>query len=138
VRLKIWEKTCITGLQIRYSDKIWTPALQQSSSTNESGWRSHSNRILHSLFIRNNDWVHLCEIISNECFRNTCVMSVILATLKAEIKRITVWSLPRQIVRKTLSQKTLSQKNWIGDVTQGEGPEFKPQYYITQKKYMCK
>jgi hypothetical protein len=33
-----------------------------------------------------------------------------------------------QIVRETLSQKYL-YKNRVGGVTQGEGPEFKPQYH---------
>jgi hypothetical protein len=35
---------------------------------------------------------------------------VILATHEAEIRRIVVWSQSGQIVHKTLSQKTLSQK----------------------------
>jgi hypothetical protein len=34
-------------------------------------------------------------------------MSVNLATQEAEIRRITVWSQPRQIVHETLSQNTL-------------------------------
>jgi hypothetical protein len=38
-----------------------------------------------------------------------------------------VQSQPKQIVFKTLSQKTL-HKNRAGGVAQGEGPEFKPQY----------
>jgi hypothetical protein len=59
-------------------------------------------------------------------------MPVILATQEAEIRRITVQSQPRQTVRETLSQKTLSQKKWAGGVAQGKGPEFKPQYH--QKK----
>jgi hypothetical protein len=51
-------------------------------------------------------------------------MPVILATQKAEIRRITVQSQPRQIVHKTLSRKPIS-KNWADGMTQGEGPEFK-------------
>jgi hypothetical protein len=39
------------------------------------------------------------------------VQPVILASQEAEIRRIAVQSLPRQIVQETLSQKTLSQKN---------------------------
>jgi hypothetical protein len=39
---------------------------------------------------------------------------------------------PRQIVCKTLSQKNSSQKR-AGRVAQGEGPEFKPQYYKINK-----
>jgi hypothetical protein len=35
---------------------------------------------------------------------------------------------PTQIVLETLSQKTL-HKNRAGGVSQGEGPEFKPQYH---------
>jgi hypothetical protein len=38
-----------------------------------------------------------------------------------------VRSQPGQIVRGTLSRKTL-HKNRAGGVAQGEGPEFKPQY----------
>jgi hypothetical protein len=44
-------------------------------------------------------------------------MPVILAAQEAEIRRIAVQSQPRQIVHKTLSWKTLSQKiglvEWI-------------------------
>jgi hypothetical protein len=57
------------------------------------------------------------------------LMPVILATQEAEIRRITVQSQPQQIGHKNLSRKTLSQKNWAGGVTLGEGPEFKPQYH---------
>jgi hypothetical protein len=67
--------------------------------------------------------------------RNTCkkplisagcqwLTSVILPTQEAEIRRITVQSQPREIVRKTLSQKKLSQKR-AGGVAQGVSPEFK-------------
>jgi hypothetical protein len=52
---------------------------------------------------------------------------VILAIQEAEIRRIEIQSQPGQIVRETLSQKTL-QKNRAGGVPQDEGPEFKPQY----------
>jgi hypothetical protein len=58
-------------------------------------------------------------------------MPVILATQGAEIRKLEVQSQPRQIVRETLSLKTL-HKNKAGGVAQGEGPEFKPQY--CQKK----
>jgi hypothetical protein len=47
---------------------------------------------------------------------------------------MTVQSQPKQIVFKTLSQKTLSQKNRTGGVAQGEGLEFKPQYRKKKKK----
>jgi hypothetical protein len=60
-------------------------------------------------------------------------MPVILATQEAEIRRITVQSQPKQVVHATLSQKTL-HKNRTGRVAQGEGPEFKPQYYKKKKK----
>jgi hypothetical protein len=60
-------------------------------------------------------------------------MPVILATQKAEIRRITVQSQPRQIVHKTLSRKPIS-KNWADGMTQGEGPEFKPQYAKKKEK----
>jgi hypothetical protein len=51
---------------------------------------------------------------------------VILATQEAKIKRITVQTQIRQIVPKTLYQKTHHNKR-AGGVVQGEGPEFKPQ-----------
>jgi hypothetical protein len=54
-------------------------------------------------------------------------MCLIPATQEAEIKKIAVQSLPRQIVRETLFQKNPSQKK-AGGVAQGVGPEFKPQY----------
>jgi hypothetical protein len=55
-----------------------------------------------------------------------------IATQEAEIRRIVVQSQPQQIVCKTLSQKTLHKKR-AGGVTQGEGPEFKPQYHKEKK-----
>jgi hypothetical protein len=57
---------------------------------------------------------------------------VILATQKAEIRRITFQSKPGQIVHETLSRNTL-HKNRGGGVAQGEGPEFKPQYWKKKK-----
>jgi hypothetical protein len=47
-------------------------------------------------------------------------MAVILATQEAEIRRITVRSQPRQIVRETLSQKKPLQKK-AGGEAQGVG-----------------
>jgi hypothetical protein len=44
------------------------------------------------------------------------------------MRRIEVRSQPGQIVCETLSQKTLSQKNWASGVAQGEDLEFKSQY----------
>jgi hypothetical protein len=41
-----------------------------------------------------------------------------------------------QIVLKILAQKTL-HKNRAGGVSQGEGPEFKPQYHKKKKKKKC-
>jgi hypothetical protein len=55
-------------------------------------------------------------------------MPVILATQEAEIRKFAVWSQPGQIVHETLSQKNL-HKNRADGVVQGEGPEFKPQYW---------
>jgi hypothetical protein len=55
-------------------------------------------------------------------------MSVIPATLDAEIERIKVQTSPGQIVCKTLSQKKKHYKKRAGGVAQGIGPEFKPQY----------
>jgi hypothetical protein len=61
-------------------------------------------------------------------------MPIILATQEAEIRRIMVRSQPRQIVCKTLSQKsphkhkTHKHKKGPGGVAQGIVPEFKPLY----------
>jgi hypothetical protein len=60
-------------------------------------------------------------------------MPIILATQEAEIS-ITARSQPRQIVRETLSWKTL-HKNRAGGVAQGEGPELKPQYCPKKKTF---
>jgi hypothetical protein len=59
-------------------------------------------------------------------------MPVILATQEAEIRRIAVLSQLGQKVCETLSRKTL-HKNRAGEVAQGEGPQFKPQYHPPQK-----
>jgi hypothetical protein len=59
-------------------------------------------------------------------------MPVILATQKAEIRRTEFQSQPRQRVYETPSQKTHQKR--AGRVTQGVGPEFKPQYYKTNKQ----
>jgi hypothetical protein len=53
-------------------------------------------------------------------------MPIILATQEAEIMRITAHSHPGQTVHKTLSREKPTQKG-AGRMTQGEGPEFKPQ-----------
>jgi hypothetical protein len=45
-----------------------------------------------------------------------------------------VQSQPRQIVLKTLSRKTPSQKR-AGGVAQGKDTKFKPQYYKKEKKH---
>jgi hypothetical protein len=60
-------------------------------------------------------------------------MPAILATQKAEMRRITVRSHRRQIVHKTLSQKYPTQ-NRAGAVAQGVSPEFKPHYHTKKKK----
>jgi hypothetical protein len=71
----------------------------------------------------------------NKTLRARChwLTPVILATQETEIRRITIRIQPRQIVRETLSQKTL-HKNRAGGVAQGEDPEFKPQYRKKQTK----
>jgi hypothetical protein len=68
-------------------------------------------------------------VLKNKIFlyRHQWLMPVILATQIAEIRRIVVRSQPVQRVRQTLSRKTF-HKNRADGVTQGEGPEFKPQY----------
>jgi hypothetical protein len=52
-------------------------------------------------------------------------MPIILATQKAEIRRIIDQSQHRQLVPKMMSQKNPSQQR-VGGVAQGVGPEFKP------------
>jgi hypothetical protein len=64
------------------------------------------------------------------------VTPVILATQEAEIRRITVWGQPGQIVHETLSGKNPSQKR-AGGVAQGVGPKFKPQYPPPHKTCVC-
>jgi hypothetical protein len=61
-------------------------------------------------------------------------MSIILAIQEAEIRMITVWCQPGEIVLETLSRKNPSQKR-AGGVAEGVGPEFKPQYHQTNKKH---
>jgi hypothetical protein len=55
-------------------------------------------------------------------------MCVILATYKAQIKRIVVQSSPdKQFMHDPISKKTHHKKR-AGGVTQGVGPKFKLQY----------
>jgi hypothetical protein len=61
-------------------------------------------------------------------------MPILLATQEAEIRRIEVQSLLRQIVHETLFWKNSSQKR-SGGVAQGVGPEFKSQYGKKKKKW---
>jgi hypothetical protein len=65
---------------------------------------------------------------------NRVQVAVIVAIQEAEIRRIMVWSQPRQIVQETLSQKNPSHKKRAGGVAQGVGPEFKPQDRKKKKK----
>jgi hypothetical protein len=44
------------------------------------------------------------------------------------------WSQPREVVRETLSWKTL-HKNRAGGMAEGVGPEFKPQYKKKKKNH---
>jgi hypothetical protein len=69
-----------------------------------------------------------CIVVENSCetSERQCLMPIILATWEAEIRRVTVWSQPGQIVFETLSWKNPSQKR-AGGVAQGVDPEFKPQ-----------
>jgi hypothetical protein len=45
--------------------------------------------------------------------RQMWLIPVILAAQEAEIRRITVPSLPRQVVHQTLPQKKTLQKKWL-------------------------
>jgi hypothetical protein len=58
---------------------------------------------------------------------------IILATQETEIRGIAVWSQPGQIVLWDPILKNPSQKR-AGGVAQGEGLEFKPQYWKKKKK----
>jgi hypothetical protein len=78
-----------------------------------------------------------CSQLSKICYltRSQWLTPAFLVTQEAQIRKIRVWSQPRQIVHETLSQKNLSQKR-TGGVTQmvqhlpcnPRGPKFKPQY----------
>jgi hypothetical protein len=72
--------------------------------------------------------IHIMELVKDNLAGHQLFMSVIPVTQEAEIRKILVQSQPRQIVHKTLSQKT-HHKNRADGVAQGEGPEFKPQYH---------
>jgi hypothetical protein len=61
-------------------------------------------------------------------------MPIILATQEAEIRRMVVQSQSRQIIPKTLSRKSITKR--AGGVAQGEGPEFKPQYWKKKKIFL--
>jgi hypothetical protein len=62
---------------------------------------------------------------SEKAARHWWLTPVILATQKADIRRIMIRSQLRKKVCKILSRKTL-HKNMAGGMAQGEGPEFKP------------
>jgi hypothetical protein len=66
--------------------------------------------------------------------RHPWLMPVIPATQKAEIRRITVRSQPRQIVLETLSWKTLSQKTGLVEWLKVEALSSKPQYHTHTQK----
>jgi hypothetical protein len=51
--------------------------------------------------------------IKNICSQAWWLLPVIRATQEAEIRRIVVWSQPRQIVLETLSQKTFHKKGLV-------------------------
>jgi hypothetical protein len=80
---------------------------------------------------------HTGRICSTLLFSDFCIrkkeawhqwlMPVILASQEAEIRRITLWSQPKQIVHEAQCQKNPSQKR-PGGIAQGEGAEFKPQH----------
>jgi hypothetical protein len=78
---------------------------------------------------------HLIAFKNSFLSQASVLMPVILATQEAEVRRIAVWSQPRQIVYETLSWKNPSWKR-AGRVTQGIGPEFKPQYHKKKKEYL--
>jgi hypothetical protein len=67
---------------------------------------------------------------------------ITLDTQEAEIRRTVLWSQPKQIVCKTLSWKTLHRKKrkssgGVAQLSQGVGPEFKPQNHKKGGKWNC-
>jgi hypothetical protein len=62
-------------------------------------------------------------------------MAVILTAKEAETRKMVVQSQPKQIVCKTLSQKTPLRKRVVVQV-QGISPEFKTQYCKKKKRYV--
>jgi hypothetical protein len=61
-------------------------------------------------------------------------MFAILAAQEAEIRRITIQGLPRQIVRQEPISRNNSSHKKAGGVAQGVVPEFKPQHHKTNKQ----
>jgi hypothetical protein len=91
-----------------------------------------------SIVFQNISWWKFCEIAiqissylkaEKKTVRESSwvLMPVILATQEAEIRKITVRSQPKKIVRLCLEK--LLHKNRAGRVAQGKGPEFKPLYH---------
>jgi hypothetical protein len=64
------------------------------------------------------------------------LVPVILATQEAEIRRITVLSQWRQILREPISKKILHNKGLVQWLAQCVGPEFKPQHHKKKKKFI--
>jgi hypothetical protein len=60
---------------------------------------------------------------------------VILASQEAEIKRIKVWSQPREVSSRDPISKKTHYKKRAGGVAQSEGPEFKSQYWKKKAVY---
>jgi hypothetical protein len=61
-------------------------------------------------------------------------MPVILAILEAKIRRVLVQSQPQANSFERPYLKKTHHKKGAGGVTQGEGPEFKPQHCKKNKK----
>jgi hypothetical protein len=83
----------------------------QSKRQNNTSFRCSA--LLHVKNIRLNLFVHMWVVIVQDPSRAQWLPPVIPAIREAEIRRIVVQSQPREIVCKTLSQKTHhKQKGW--------------------------
>jgi hypothetical protein len=85
---------------------------------------SNAQNISCWTLLRERTIINILLLKTNPVAQYQWLKPVILATQEAEIRRITVWRQPGQIVCKTLSWKNPSQKR-AGGVAQGVGPEFK-------------
>jgi hypothetical protein len=125
-------KVLVFRKSLLHSDHIpWVGDTSETSSP--KGWRCGSS-CRRACLPSARPWVQTPVQKEKERARYWWLMSIILAIQEAEIRRIEVWSQPRQIVHKTLSLKNPLQKRAGGGVAPSIGPEFKLQYCKKKKK----